>query len=522
MTPRPPVAVASPGLRRRRLRGEKGYALVLAALLLLPLLAFTGFATDVGAWYARANRIQRAADAAALAGVVWMPDLAQARTVALATAQRNGFVNGQDDITITVSADPSSPRKLRVIIEDAEADQFFSELFIDHVAITRAATAEYVLPVPLGSPLNRFGNDPVAGVNPNFWGSISGPYTDYRNGDPFSTKCGPGSSGTGCSQSNAEYRDTGYTYAIEVPPSMVGQPLTVELYDAGHYHRNNYPTVETADNTQACGSSGCTSSQAATGVRTQYEMFAADDTPLDNEDNPSLAGQCNGSGANGLLTLDPEASAGTYKNQWSLLCRVTVTTPGVYPMRVRSSGIAGATDSGNGWNQYAVRACAGSTSCTSTSTTGQPRVYALSDMSIFNKTANSTADFYLAEVDQIHAGKTFEISLFDPGDGQSGNAYLTIKRPNGSVPPCTYRNRSTGSSTTLTTCTIQTSNNGTPLFNGQWLDISIGLPTNYACTVGTLPGCWWTINYQFGGQPNDRTTWSAQIIGDPVHLVRDG
>src|SRR5690349_18516080 len=86
---------------RRRLRGEKGYALVLAALMLLPLLAFAGFATDVGAWYARANRMQRAADAASLAGVVWMPDLAQARTVALATAQRNGFVNGQNDITIT-------------------------------------------------------------------------------------------------------------------------------------------------------------------------------------------------------------------------------------------------------------------------------------------------------------------------------------------------------------------------------------------------------------------------------------
>ena len=169
---------------RRRIRGEKGYALILAALLLLPLLAFTGFATDVGAWYARASRIQRAADAAALAGVVWMPDLAQARTVALATAQRNGFVNGQDDITITVSPSAGSTRKLRVVIQDAKADQFFSSLFMGDVAITRAATAEYILPVPLGSPLNRFGNDPAAGVTPNFWASISGPFTDYNNGDP--------------------------------------------------------------------------------------------------------------------------------------------------------------------------------------------------------------------------------------------------------------------------------------------------------------------------------------------------
>lgn len=509
----------------RRFRGQKGYALILAALLLLPLLAFTGFATDVGAWYARASRIQRAADAAALAGVVWMPDLNQARTVALATAQRNGFVNGQDNVSITVSAPTGSTRKLRVVIQDAKADQFFSTLFIGDVSITRAATAEYVLPVPLGSPLNRFGNDPaVTMTQPNFWGSISGPYTDYNNGDPYSTKCGAGSSGTSCTQSNTEYRSTGYAYAIDVPASMVGQVLTVELYDAGHYHRANYPTVETADYTQSCGSGSgtCSASNLATGVRTQYELYKADNTPLDNADNPTMASQCNGSGANGKLTLEPEASAATYKNQWALLCRVTVTKAGVYPLRVRSSNISGTTDSGNGWNQYAIRACSGSASCTSTSTTGQPRVYALADMSMFNNAPTSTADFYLAEVDQIHAGKTFEVSLFDPGDGQSGNAYLSIKRPDGTIPPCTYRNRSTGASTTLTTCTIQTSSNGTALFNGQWLDIDVTLPTTYACTVGTIPGCWWKVNYQFAGTPNDRTTWSAQIIGDPVHLTRDG
>ncbi len=507
---------------RRRVRGEKGYALVLAALMLLPLLAFAGFATDVGAWYARANRIQRAADAASLAGVVWMPDLTQARTVALATAQRNGFVNGQNDITITVSAVPNATRKLRVVIQDASVDQFFSSLFIGNVAVTRAATSEYILPVPLGSPLNRFGNDPAAGVTPNFWGSISGPYTDRNNGDPYSTKCGAGGSGTGCTQSNTEYRSTGYSYAVDVPASMVGQQLTVELYDAGHYHRINYPTVETADDTQACGQNACSAANALTGVRTQYEMFRSDSTPLDNTDNPSLNGQCNGSGANGKLTLEPEASAGTYKNQWALLCRVTVTQAGVYPLRVRSSDITGTTDSGNGWNQYAIRVCSGGSSCTSTSTTGQPRVYALSDMSMFNNAATSTADFYLAEVDQIHAGKTFEVSLFDPGDGQSGNAYLSIKRPDGTIPSCSYRIRGQTTTTSLATCTIQTSNNGTAVFQGLWLDIDVSLPTNYACTLGTLPGCWWKVNYQFGGQPNDRTTWSAQIIGDPVHLTRDG
>ena len=76
--------------------------MIMSALLILPLLAFAGFATDVGSWYAQASRMQRAADAAALAGVVWLPDATQAETVALDVAERNGFADGVDGITVTV------------------------------------------------------------------------------------------------------------------------------------------------------------------------------------------------------------------------------------------------------------------------------------------------------------------------------------------------------------------------------------------------------------------------------------
>lgn len=487
--------------RRCRVRGEKGYALVLAALLLLPLLAFTGFATDVGAWYARANRIQRAADAAALAGVVWMPDLTQARTVALATAQRNGFVNGQDNITITVSSSPTSTRKLRVIIRDAQVDQFFSELFIGDVAITRAATAEYVLPVPLGSPNNTFGNDPVTPQSPypNLWGAIAGPMEDMNQGDAFAARCAGGTSNC-ATATNPQYRDTGYTYAVDCSACTPGATLTVQVYDAGFYRRASLST-ETGDWPYVTG---------ATGVRTLFELFRSDSTPLDNSDNPSLAGQC-GSGFSGT-SIAPDESTNTYKNTWRTLCTVSVGTPGVFPLHVQSSGIPGFTDAGRGTNQYSLKA--------TTASGAQPRVYALGDMSMFNNVAG-TSTFYLAEVDQIHAGKTFEVSLYDPGES-SGNAWMSIVRPDGTTPACTYRNRSTGVSTTLASCRIQTSN-GSPLFNGVWIDVDVALPSTYSCTLGAIPGCWWRVTYEFPtGTPTDRTVWSAQIIGDPVHLTRDG
>lgn len=53
-----------------RLRGQKGVILVMTALLLPVMLAFTGIAYDFGRLYMEKARIQNVADAAALAGLV--------------------------------------------------------------------------------------------------------------------------------------------------------------------------------------------------------------------------------------------------------------------------------------------------------------------------------------------------------------------------------------------------------------------------------------------------------------------
>ena len=53
---------------------DEGYFSVMFALLLVPLMLFAALAVDVGFWYTRAMEIQRAADSAALAGVVWQPN----------------------------------------------------------------------------------------------------------------------------------------------------------------------------------------------------------------------------------------------------------------------------------------------------------------------------------------------------------------------------------------------------------------------------------------------------------------
>src|SRR5690348_5422408 len=55
-------------------RREEGEAFVLVALVIVAVVALGGVALDGTLSYFEAQKLQRAADAAALAGVVWVPD----------------------------------------------------------------------------------------------------------------------------------------------------------------------------------------------------------------------------------------------------------------------------------------------------------------------------------------------------------------------------------------------------------------------------------------------------------------
>ncbi|MEL7210671.1 MAG: pilus assembly protein TadG-related protein, partial [Actinomycetota bacterium] len=207
---------AHPSTRRGR-DDDRGYVIVLTAILILPLMAFAGFATDIGAWYAQANRLQRAADAAALAGVVHLPNMAAAEAAAEDVAERNGFVDGVDDIDIDIQQVGTD--RLNVLITDESADLFFASLVIERIEIERSATAEWIAPLAMGSPDNAFGNEGNAAYpgRPNYFGAISAPYTARRQGDNIATRCNDSTAWNWCISSNPTYDSRGYYYAVEIP-----------------------------------------------------------------------------------------------------------------------------------------------------------------------------------------------------------------------------------------------------------------------------------------------------------------
>jgi hypothetical protein len=154
------------------------------------------------------------------------------------------------------------------------------------------------------------------------------------------------------------------------------------------------------------------------------------------------------------------------------------------------------------------------------------RVYGQSRMVAYANVNAGYSTFYLAQVDAVHAGKTLEIKLFDPGD-VAGTATLRIKKPT----PTGYvdarfnytANGGAGSQSGTNVDRLLTANAGVTLYNNAWVTLSIPLPANYGVGGLTPPGetepGWWKIEYSISAAGNDTTTWEVNIRGNPVHLV---
>jgi Flp pilus assembly protein TadG len=180
---------------------EKGYVMVMTAIMLPLLLVLVSAATDVTYFYARTVEIQRIADSAALAGVVRMPNFPDAKKTAYKVATQNGALTGTNDITVTASQITGTNRQIKVSVRDANVKLFFGRIFKDHWDITRTATAEYVSNIPLGSLLNAIGTGDLTGASgagtvgagmrtrsQNFWLTVHGPCAAKEQGDQVSTR----------------------------------------------------------------------------------------------------------------------------------------------------------------------------------------------------------------------------------------------------------------------------------------------------------------------------------------------
>lgn len=511
--------------------------IALTALLLIPLTVVTAFAVDLGSWQSRAAELQRTADAAALAGVVELPNVTLATSAARAVAAANGFDHNSSryDVTVTqVTAAGGNSARLRVTIIDTDVDRYFSGVVMSDFSIERQATAEFIKPVKMGSPKNFLGTGQLlSGANrENFWLAISGYCASREQGERIATvsdgnfpttsnppsgggwgSCTPGADGgPSYVERNPEYDADGYFYALNLRQNYSGT-INVDIYDPGF-----------------CSSGGIDSGGAFT---TTYR-FRSNDS-YDPTTATVLATQSYGSGS--------------YCNQWRTLRTLNNPTAGMYWIQVTNAvGYTGQ----QGTNEFALRAREGTggfTACTSDPNGASavspyrancPNLHGVDNMGVYANFSGTEPSFFLADLGAEHNGKTMEITMWDMGEGsqelrilnplgQRATFTYTVLCLDGSAPTtgsCVGETNPTGGrSGTTNNLDVSGSNHMQPRahrlsssrYNDRLIRLEVPLPSDINAAYGGLT--WWRVQYRVGTSPTDRTTWSVIVRGDPVRLV---
>jgi Flp pilus assembly protein TadG len=148
---------------RDRRTFSRGQIAIIFAGSILTFVALCAVVVDVSWYWSNTLRVQRAADAAALAGAVYLPASAtnggtgQAFAAALASAKQNGYDDALTNVKVTPRVDSDDPRQLDVQIDSTVGSFFAHALGISSWGVTRIGEGVYIQPVPMGSPDAYYG-----------------------------------------------------------------------------------------------------------------------------------------------------------------------------------------------------------------------------------------------------------------------------------------------------------------------------------------------------------------------------
>jgi hypothetical protein len=557
---------------------DEGVSIVLVALMLTFLLGMAAFGVDIALANSEATRLQRAADAAALSGVVFIPSgLADAAAAATETAAANGYPASQ----VTVEPIVNRSDRVRVTIRQNVPLNFGQFLGTDSIDLERHAVAEYNGPIPMGSPANGLGNEPILTCDPalyptpaeltacnarresswvnsagqgQFWMHVAGPARPKSNGDAFQSCDG---TAPACGD---DYRPEGYVYLVRNSQSgridfQAFDPAFIRVGDRcdempADLGANLRAVVPDAPTRYAFGPTSpyCTGdADAGANPITTFIVRAPDSTPWNSLDNPVVCQQQFGSfnDPGGLQArLDPTNAAYTTRllagrpwtvantfRKWVDYCSVANPVSGDYVVQIVTNRPASAdpasvspasfTYDQSGGNRFSIRVGRGNGVGFNRSASADGiSIFAAGRLGIYTNATAAQTQFYLARVPSSARGKELTLRFYDTGDSPT-EGELTIIGPSGTpMTGCVYQGPAVNNPDRLASeCTADglLSSEG---FNGAWMTMRVRLPNNYSCNDGDAASCWFRVRFAYPSQvPNDTTSWSASLGGDPVRLI---
>ncbi len=366
-------------------------------------------------------------------------------------------------------------------------------------------------------------------VPQGFWGALQSQGAPNIQGDAYMTYYDTRTSVVNDAYGPAAF----YQYGIEFPAGSSGGE--VWLFDPGFCHVDT--DKGTGESYTLGGSNGSSSFNP---VSTFYDLFDTRNTPYDQTDDTLIYSSGNAyrqtTWRDTLLDVSSPVTADpcddlAWHNEWARIAQ-GLSGGRTYRLHTYSTDPNATSDQRQttALNAFAIW---------STASGGTPRVYGLGAMEAYVRLpGGQSTEFYLAQIDAEHAGKTLAIGLWDPGDTGALAANLQILQPTPSgyaVVPFNYTaaqnsgaaaNCNSRSGTNVTSVTTNTG--GTSLYNGCWVNIEIPLPVTYSAPLPSgdpfaTEGGWWKIRYNMSGATTsfstDLTTWEVAVRGNPVHLV---
>jgi hypothetical protein len=384
-------------------------------------------------------------------------------------------------------------------------------------------------------PRDLVGPDGEAIRRQGFWGSMQSQGAPNVQGDAFMTYYD-----TRTGRTNDAYDpDTYYQYGIEMPAGASNGKVWV--YDPGFCDVSTQ--AGTGEYWTIGGSNGYGSPRPIT---SWFDLYDTRNTPYDQADDALVASFGNdfrnssfqdltarrATGGDDVSGDPPDCRDESWHDDWVLLATGLSGGSGGRTYRLHTHSDSADQLSSTALNNFAFFVDASG---------GTPRVYGVGAMEAYARLpGGQRTEFYLAQIENVHAGKTMIVELWDPGDTGSLSASLEILEPTrtGYVPARFSYTAARGSgSSGVSGCegysgtnvtSVTTNTGGSSRFNGCWVTITIPLPADYeaphpSTDAITDEGGWWKIRYTMGGDSDDfstdLTTWKVSIRGNPVHLV---
>jgi Flp pilus assembly protein TadG len=387
-----------------------------------------------------------------------------------------------------------------------------------------------------GAPADCYQPDGTTLTARGFWAAMNTKGITSSNGDAFQSDLDPsGATAPNCSTVaglRSCYDPTNYyNYAIDMPAGSTNG--YVYVFDPVFCDEGSAYGVGDG---QSSGSLNATYPPSS-----WYELFDTNDTTYTNNDDTLITttgskfldmkysdSTMGGASPSGSLDCKQKDSAygdaRDYHDNWILLNPSNPLTGGAdghtFRLHTTNSTPPGQTDTVNqlsvGTEQnFAIYASASG---------GTPSIYGLGAMEMYTPiTGAGTSQFYLAQIPAYYAGKTLELNLWDAGDTGGLTAKLSVMMPTTTAGTWTAVNFNYTAGSAAGNCSASPASGSavtqvaTNTFNACWLTVQITIPTSYTAPQGG----WWQLKYALTGSGSsvDTTTWTAHILGNPVHLV---